>query len=507
MRRFLTGTGLALCLGGALAMTVPTPSLAQVKDGRITIALSGGLDRLDPALTSNGTDMMILNQIFDTLLTMGPDGKLMPGVAKSYEAVGDNVWRFHLRDDVKFHDGGKLTAADVKFSIERILDEKLASTHAPQLRSIKELNILDDYTIDMVTNGPDPQLPRRMQAYGGTGRVFIVSKAYVEANEPETVSNKPMGSGAYRLVEWNKGQNIVLEANPDYWGGASDVKVATFTFIPENSTRVNALLQKEVDLIQRLPIADVERVKANDALQVVQTPNGLVHNIHFNCKMPPFDNPDLRKAFTLSLDMEGIIGSLLGEYGRVLPGPLPPQVVQFDKTLEPHEYDPEAAAAIVQERNPAPFDTNTSDGRYVADREIYQAINAQATAVGFKINPRVMEWGRLIALISAGEAGPFSIIGWDYSENDASKMNAFGLSTSKIACKVPGYDEAAGKAIVELDDAKRTALWQQAQRALNDAYVIAGTWQAASIFGVSKDIQWQANFGDNISLSDIKIAH
>lgn len=123
MRRLLTGTALALCLGGALIMTMATPSLAQIKDGRITIALSGGLDRLDPALTSNGTDMMILNQIFDTLLTMGPDGKLLPGVAKSYEAIGDNVWRFHLRDDVKFHDGSQLTAADVKFSIERILDE------------------------------------------------------------------------------------------------------------------------------------------------------------------------------------------------------------------------------------------------------------------------------------------------------------------------------------------------------------------------------------------------
>ncbi|MEO3999416.1 ABC transporter substrate-binding protein [Mesorhizobium sp. CAU 1732] len=506
MRTILTGMTMALCLGVAMNAIATVPSAAQAKDGAITVALSGGLDRLDPALTSNGTDLVILGQIYDTLLRMDPDGTLQPAVAKSYEATGENTWRFHLRDDVKFQDGSKLTAADVKFSIERILDKSMASTHASQLSTIENVVAVDDYTIDLVTRGPDPQLPRRMQAYGGTGRVFIVSKNYVESNTPETVSDKPMGSGPYKLDEWSKGQKIVLSENADYWGDHSDVKLATFTFIPENSTRVNALLQKEVDLIQRLPIADIERVEGSDSLHVIWTPNGLVHNINLDCRSAPFDDIEVRKAFSESLDLEGIVESLLGEYGRVLSGPLPPQVVQYDETLEPRKYDPEAAFAVVQEKGLAPFSTNTSDGRYIADREIYQAINAQAGAVGFQITPRVMEWGRLINMIINGTAGPLYIVGWDYSENDASKMHAFGNSSRPTAlCKVPGYDEAANKAMTELDDEKRTALWREAQRAMNESYMIAGTWQAASIFGARNEIKWEANFGDNISLSDIKI--
>lgn len=496
----------ALSLGVGLAIMTPQPSVADLAKGEVTIGLSGGLDRLDPALTSNGPDLMILGQIYDTLLRMGEDGTLEPNVAKSYEATSDNVWRFHLRDDVKFEDGTPLTAEDVKFSIERILDKNNASSHASQLSTIREINIIDDHTIDLVTAGPDPQLPRRMQAYGGTGRVFIVSKNYFESNSPETVSEKPMGSGPYRLAQWNKGQNIILEASPSYWGSGSDVKKATFTFIPENSTRVNALIQKEVDLIQRLPIADIERIKGDSSLQVIWTPNGLVHNLNLDCRTPPFNDREVRKAFAESLDLEGIVESLLGEYGKVLPGPLPPQVVQYDETLEPRAYNPEAAHAVVSEKKPIAITTNTSDGRYVADREIYQSINAQANAVGFQISPRVMEWGRLISMISGGTAGPFYIVGWDYSENDASKMHAFGNSSRPTAlCKVPEYDEAAGKAMIELHDEKRTELWRQAQRAMNDAYMIAGSWQAASIFGARSEVKWKANFGDNIALTDISI--
>lgn len=496
----------ALSLGVALSLGTTLPSAAQLADGNITIALSGGLDRLDPAMTANGPDLMIMGQIYDTLLRMGADGKLEPNVAKSYEAVSDTVWRFNLRDDVKFHDGTPLTAADVKFSIDRVLDKAIASPHAGQLSAISEVKVVDDHTVEIVTKGPDPQLPRRMQPYGGTGRVFIVSKAYVEANTPQAISDKPMGSGPYRLVEWNKGQKITLEAFPDYWDEAADVKKATFTFIPENSTRVNALIQKEVDLIQRLPIPDIERIKANNELQVIWTPNGLVHSIFIDCRTPPFNDIEVRKALSESIDLEGIVDSLLGEYGTVLSGVLPPNVVQYNDQLEPHKYDPEEAQKIVQSKNLAPFDINTSDGRYVADREIYQAIVAQASAVGFKINPRVMEWGRLIAMISAGTGGPFNIVGYDYSENDASKMHGFAtVSRPSQICPVPAYDEAANKALIELDDDKRTELWRTAEKALKDNYKVAGTWQAASIFGARKEVKWEANFGDNIALTDITI--
>lgn len=495
----------ALC--AALAACAP-PSDEAIKRGDITLALSGGLDQLDPGRTSNGTDMQVVAQVYETLLKMGADGGLEPNLAASYEAVNPSTWRFRLRRDVVFQDGSPLTAADVKFSILRILDTSLASPHAAQLSGVREVNVIDDHTVDIVSTNPDPQLPRRMQAYGGGGRVFIVSKKYVEANTPEFVAGAPMGSGPYRMVRWIKGQKVILEANPNYWGPKPSVTRANIVFIPENSTRVNALLRKDVDLIERVPPADVERVRDRDDLQVMWTPNGLVQTIALDCGSPPFDDIEVRKAFTESIDLQGIVKGLLGDYGRVLPGPLPPQVVQYDPTLKPREYDPENARAIVRQKHLPPLATYTSFGRYVSDREIYQVVNAQAAAAGFQIKPRAMEWGRMISMMGAGTAGPFYIIGWDFSENDASKLDGMANSSRPTTrCIVPAYDAAARDALVEVDDAKRTQLWRKAQLALRDSYTIAGAWQAASIFAGRKEIQWKPTFGDNIALADIRITN
>jgi len=496
---------IALCV--ALAGCAP-PNTEALKRGDITLALSGGLDRLDPSLTANGTDLQVVAQVYDTLLKMGPDGHLKPNLATSYEAVDPNTWRFHLRRDVRFQDGTPLTAGDVKFSILRILDSSLASPHAAQLSGVKQVDVVDDHTVDIVSTSPDPQLPRRMQAYGGGGRVFIVSKKYVEANTLEVVSSAPMGTGPYRLVKWIRGQKVILEANPNYWGPTPNVTHANIVFIPENSTRVNALLRKDVDLIERVPPSDVERIRDRDDLHVMWTPNGLVQTIALDCGRPPFNDIEVRKAFTESIDLAGMVEGLLGEYGRVLPGPLPPQVLQYDPTLAPRPYDPDGARAIVRRKQLQPLTTFTSYGRYVSDREIYQVVNAQAGAVGFQISPRSMEWGRMISMMATGTAGPFYIVGWDFSENDASKMDGFANSSRPTTrCVVPAYDAAAREALVELDDAKRTQLWRKAQVALRDSYTIAGAWQAASIFAGRKEIQWKPTFGDNIALADIRITN
>lgn len=493
----------ALCV--SLAGCAP-PDAEALKRGDITLALSGGLDRLDPGRTANGTDLQVVAQIYETLLKMGADGNLEPNIATSYEAVKPNTWRFRLRRDVKFQDGTPLTASDVQFSILRILDRSLASPHAAQLSGVRQVNIVDEHTVDIVSASPDPQLPRRMQAYGGGGRVFIVSKKYVEANTPEVVAGAPMGSGPYRLAKWIKGQKVILEANPNYWGPAPNVTRASIVFIPENSTRVNALLRKDVDLIERVPPSDVERIRHRGDLHVMWTPNGLVQTIALDCGRPPFNDIEVRKAFTESIDLPRIVEGLLGDYGRVLPGPLPPQVVQYDPSLAPRQYNPVSARAIVGRKHLPPLATYTSYGRYVSDREIYQVVNAQAGAAGFQIRPRTMEWGRMISMMGAGTAGPFYIVGWDFSENDASKMDGFANSSRPTArCIVPAYDAAAREALVELDDAKRTQLWRKAQLALRDSYTIAGAWQAASIFAGRKEIQWKPTFGDNIALADIRI--
>jgi peptide/nickel transport system substrate-binding protein len=493
--------------GAALWSIGSTSQASAAGPKTIRIAMSAGLDRLDPVRTANGPDLAVISEIYETLLRLDPKtGQLLPNLAVSYEVKEPTLWQFDLRRDVLFHDGSKLTAADVKYSIELIIDPANHSPHFSQLASVEKIDTPDDYTVQIRTKTPDPLLGRRMQPIGGTGRVFIVSKAYGTSHSPQEVNDQPMGTGPYRLTAWRKGQSVTLTRNTSYWGRMPDVEEGIFTFIPENGTRVNALLRGEVDVIQRVPIPDVARIEKSPDAQVVSDPHGLVHTMLLNMLQPPFDDIDVRKAFAHALDMKTIIGSLLGKYGRVLGVPMGPTVVQYDASIVPYAYDPEQSRKLLAGRAPIELKTYTSDGRYVDDREIYQAVNAQLDAVGFKIAPQQMEWGRLIAMMSNRTAGPFYIIGWDFGEDDASKMNSFLLSTSPISItRDADYDRLALAGNAEMNPAARTNIWKQAQQVIHDHYLVGAVWEAAAIYGVSRKLEYTPLFGENLDLASIKI--
>lgn len=502
------GTHVALlALGVALASASFPLTHAAAETSVARIALSGGLDRLDPTMSANGTDLVIMSQIYETLLEIDPQtGQLTPKLAESYSAKSPTVWEIKLRRDVKFQDGTPMTAADVKFTLERILDRSLASAHYSQLTSIAEVRAIDDYTVEIETAAPDPVLMRRMQPIGGSGRVFIASKAHFEGLSPEEASNQPMGTGPYRLESWQKGASLTLVRNEDYWGVKPEIEKGVFTFIPENATRVNALLQGEVDVIQRLPIADVERVKQSQNAHVVASPNGLVHTLLVDSTKAPFDDIDVRKAFAHALDVEDMVDGLLGEYGRALGVPLGPNVLQYDESIESYAYDPELSESLLEGKAPIKLETFTSDGRYVNDRDFYQVINAQLGEVGFDISSQTLEWGRFINMMQNRSGGPFYIIGWDFGEGDASKINSFLESSSALSVTNDAeYDRLVALAGQEIDEAKRTEIWKQVQQYVHDQYYVAAVWQASSIYGFSKTLDWTANFGENLALSEFKL--
>lgn len=488
------------------AALLSAPCAQAVTDQEVRIALSGGIDLLDPSRTANGPDMAIMSQIYETLLVLDPEtGQLKPHLAKSFELKEPTLWEFKLRDDVKFHDGTPFTAQDVKYSLERLLTPNLNSPHYSQITSIAEIIVVDDHTVQIRTKTPDPLLARRMQPIGGSGRVFIVPKHYFETHSNQEVNDKPMGTGPYKLEEWRKGTSLTLGRNPDYWGPMPDVARGRYTFVPENSTRVNALLQGDVDIIQRVPISDVERIEKSDNARIVASMNGLVHTLLLDSRKPPFNDIRVRQAFAASLDINNIVTHLLGKYGRVLGTPLGPNVVQVDKNIQPYRHDRKLAKELMDGKT-VELSTYTSDGRYVADRDIYQAINAQLGSTGFKVSPRVMEWGRLIGMMQSRSAGPFYVIGWDFGEGDASKMSSFLKSNSPLSITAdPEYDRIADQANAEMDEAKRTALWKQAQKLVHDRYYVAAVWQAASIYGFSNKLQWEALYGDNFDLATVKV--
>lgn len=479
----------------------------------LKIAIPGAIDRMHPLLSANGADLTVMQNIYDTLLWLDVEtGELVPRLATEWEAVDESTWRFVLRPGVRFHNGEPVNAEAVKYSIESILEAGNVSSHQPRIVQIESVEVVDDLTVLIHTDGPFPELPYRMQPVGGTGRVYIVPPAYFSEHGDDIgyIEDHPVGSGPYRLVELRRGQYAELEVNEDYWGPKPDFDSVTFYFIPETATRVAALLSGEVDLIEALPVDDVARVEATANKQVIEDPNGLVVTLIANPGVKPLDDIRVREAVALSIDFDLIIEELLAGRGRVIPVMLPPELADFNSDLTPYPYDPERAKQLLEEAGYGggiEWTTFMSDGRYVADRSIYEVINAQLSEVGIETNASVVEWGRALDMMAQGNFGPFYMIGWDFGEGVASKMDTLFLSTARQArFHLDEYDRLSRAGNIELDAAKRAQYWREAQKVVYDNYSLLGTWQTSALYGAADWISWSRPYGNIIQVQDIRLA-
>ena len=186
--------------------------------------------------------------------------------------------------------------------------------------------------------------------------------------------------------------------------------------------------------------------------------------------------------------------------------PCAPTVVQLSCSIQPYTYDPELAKKLLAGQARIELNTYTSDGRYVYDREIYQAINAQLGAVGFSIHPQLMEWGRLVGMMMNRSAGPFILSGGVRRGRREQDELLPEVELGDAVTADPDYDKLVDQAGAEMDEKKRTDDWKEAQKPVHERFYVAAVWQAASIYGFSKNFAWDAQFGENLDLAAIKIA-
>ena len=233
----------------------------------ISLAQSGGAsltDSLDPGITFLITTN--LGHLFDNLIGATDDFQIRPGLAESWKTLDETTWEFKLRK-ATFHNGEPVTARDVKFSIERIQAPDYESSGKANVRNIKEVQAVDDQTVRMITTIPYAPLGSRLVS------VLIVPEKYMRQVGPEAFSEKPIGSGPYKFVEWRKGDRLILEASDNWWGGKPKVKRLELRDVTEPSTRVALLLSGEVDVIDQIQPQDIQQIKADPKLEVRGTPS------------------------------------------------------------------------------------------------------------------------------------------------------------------------------------------------------------------------------------------
>lgn len=332
-------------------LALPTMASAQEAPS-IRVAVPATLATLDPGMALGNAGFSVSHNAFDTLVKRNflsndeyTGKEFIPGLASNWERQDDLTMIFTLRDGVKFQNGEPLTADDVKFSIDRILDpDSLYVNARNHLSNIASIDVIDDKTVKVVTKIPDAAILDLM-AYPGTS---IVSKAYYEKVGFESFGQQPIGTGPYKIVSYTPDQALKFVAFADYWDGAPPAASLTFNIVPEVAARITALANGEVDIATSIP---PDQIAAVDQLDGVSVESVLVnsHVLYYNT-FAPFMNKKLRQAMNLAIDRELLGQALWMGMAKMLPshqyaewGPL------YNADRPGFPYDPDKARKLIAE--------------------------------------------------------------------------------------------------------------------------------------------------------------
>ncbi|CPR17975.1 ABC transporter substrate-binding protein [Brenneria goodwinii] len=377
--RGLTATFIALALSGVAFTAAPVFAA-----GKMTISTPQDPGSWDPVDTFLVQWASVGTNIFDGLTYRGPDLKVVPGLAESWEELDDGKRiRFKLRHNVKFHDGEPFNAAAVKFTFERLLGEQGAK--GPQrsnYTSIDSVEIIDDYTVDMKLKAPDPVLLTKLAGYGA----MIVPPKYIQEKGEDNFNINPVGTGAFKFVSYQPKINIKLEANPDYWGGAPKLSELEYRFITEPSTAVAELQAGRVDLVipPTIPIGMIPVIKGDAKLEVVSVPGPTVDALRFNTRDGITADLRVRKAIIMAVDRATIVKSILAGQASEIASFQSALSFGYDPNLKPLPFDPAAAKQLLAEAGVKPGSMLQIDirGNDATMNEVAQVISSYLSMVG-----------------------------------------------------------------------------------------------------------------------------
>jgi len=324
----------------------------------------------------------ILRNVGEALLNRDPEtNDLVPELATEWEQVDDNNWHFTLREGVTFHDGTEFNAETAAEAINYVLDPDNAFPMRTFLGPDVEASAVDEYTLNVKTESPDPILPTRLYF------VTIPSPTQIE-EDPDAYETHPIGTGPYKFVSWDRGQNIVLEPNEDWWGrdsdeamGEQEVTKATYVFRPETEVRAAMVGQGEADLAPRLTSE-----QCADAPKCESTPTVETVILRLDTPNPTLGDVRIRKAIAMSFDKEQIMTDILG--GGEPSGQIVGPSATGYADLPPYPYDPDEAKKLVEEAAAdgvdvtAPITVTAREGFILRANEIIQIIADSMKAIG-----------------------------------------------------------------------------------------------------------------------------
>lgn len=481
----------------------------------VRIANQGDSLSMDPHSLNESLQLSVTGNVYEGLVGRNKDLSLAPLLATSWKQTSPTVWRFELRKGVQFHDGKPFTADDVLYSFARTQVE--GSDMKSYTNDVKEVRKVSDHVVDIETKAPFPILPDVISL------VYIMSKQWSEENQAtrpvdrrkgveNAASFRANGTGPYRLRERQPNVRTTFVRNGNYWGKIEgNVQEVVFTPIGNDATRVAALLSGEVDVMEPVPVQDLDRVNSSAGARVLvgpelrtiflgmdQSRNELQYS---NVKgKNPFKDKRVRQAFYQAIDIDGIHKTVMRGASKPTALMVGPGVNGFDNGQNKRlPYDPEAAKKLLADAGyPQGFEVtmNCPNDRYVNDARICQTVAANLSRIGVKINLAAETKGTYFPKILRRDTS-FYMLGWTPGTYDAhNALNAlmacpddkgtgqFNLGTY---CN-PKVDQLTRSIQSETDKAKRAAMIKEAFELHSADVGHVPLHQQSLAWGVSKKV-------------------
>ena len=504
-----------MAVAGAVAL-LSAPLAAQEKVFRY--ATTGDILGLDPHANNEGPTNAMKGNIYGRLLHRLPDLSLEPDLATEWQLGDDGVtWRFELREGVTFHNGNPFNADDVVYTFKRQTQD--ASEMSFALASVKEVRKVDDHTVELVTDGPDPTLLLNMPNF------YIVDQEFMEENDAFEVvkgagktnfaNTNANGTGPFKVVEWVQDNRVVLEPNEDWWNQENrtdNVDRAEFTPIANDATRVAALLSGEIDLMYPVPLQDIRRLEGDANVEVIEGPElrtiflGMDQWRDELLDMPgsgenPFKDQRVRAAFAHAIDLDAIHRVVMRGASTPTGLMIAPGINGFQEDMnDVYEHDPERSKELLSEAGYGdgfPVTLDCPNDRYVNDEAICTAIVPMLERIGIDITLNAQTKSLHFNKIGPAEDNntSFYMLGWTPGSYDAHNMlqnittmdgeaqgtyNSGRYSNSRV-------EELTDLIAVEIDEAKRNELIREAFKIHKDDVGHIPLHQQALAWGVRND--------------------
>ena len=484
----------ATVLGVAAALAAPAfPAAAAT----LAVGLGTDVTAIDPHYHNLTPNNNVAAHIFGYLVERNEKSQLQAGLATEWKTIDPLTWEFKLRKGVKFHDGSDFTAADVLASIERVpMVPNSPSPFTAYTKQIKEMIVVDPLTVRFKTATPYPLMPSDMT------QVVIVSKTAAKASTDDFNNGKAaIGTGPYKLVRYAKGDRIELARNDAYWGGKTPWETVTLRLLPQDASRVAALLSGDVQVIENVPTSDVANLRKDKRVAIFRTVADRLIYLHMDSDRDnspfvtdkagkplaknPLKDARVRKAISKAINRSAMVEKVME--GEAVPaGQLVPEFLfGATKNLKVEAFDPEGAKKLLAEAGyPDGFGLtiHAPNNRYVNDAKVAQAVAQMLSRVG--IDTKVVAMPSATYFTQATDLKfSFMLLGWSTGTGESSSslkalLMSFNRDKGYGTANRGRYSNSKVDALTEdalatVDDTKREAYLQRAtELAINDTGIV-----------------------------------